>query len=153
MSAGRLERGDESWALRVVNQFASLDEIRALPVNDQGVRLGDVATIALAEPDLDYARHLDLSRAEVDAFKALPADELVDCPLVCRCSKDSAIQESCCDVVSRLCLFGEVQRPMPRGDRCYLGFADTGGSSNGRMCINFVSRSKVSTNDQDHDLP
>jgi len=24
--------------------------------------------------------HLDLSRAEVDAFKALPADELVDCP-------------------------------------------------------------------------
>jgi predicted nucleic acid-binding Zn-ribbon protein len=24
--------------------------------------------------------HLDLSRAEVDAFKALPPDELVDCP-------------------------------------------------------------------------
>jgi HAE1 family hydrophobic/amphiphilic exporter-1 len=63
LSAGRLENADESWALRVVNQFASLDEIRALPVNDQGVRLGDVATIALAEPDLDYARHLDLSRA------------------------------------------------------------------------------------------
>jgi HAE1 family hydrophobic/amphiphilic exporter-1 len=63
LSAGRLENADESWALRVVNQFGSLDEIRALPVNDQGVRLGDVATIALAEPDLDYARHLDLSRA------------------------------------------------------------------------------------------
>lgn len=63
VSAGRLERGDESWALRVVNQFASLDEIRALPVNDRGVRLGDVATVALAEPELDYARHLDLSRA------------------------------------------------------------------------------------------
>src|SRR5262249_35850243 len=62
LSAGRLERGDQSWALRVVNQFGSLDDIRAMPVNDRGVRLGDVATVALAEPELDYARHLDLSR-------------------------------------------------------------------------------------------
>jgi HAE1 family hydrophobic/amphiphilic exporter-1 len=63
LSAGRLERGDESWALRVVNQFTSLEDIRSLPVSDRGVTLGDIATVALAEPDLDYARHLDLSRA------------------------------------------------------------------------------------------
>jgi hypothetical protein len=90
---------------------------------------------------------------KVDQFIDAVLAEQVDCPLVRMCGKYSAVQESCCDVVSRQCLFGEVQRPMPRGDRCYLGFADTGGSSNGRMCINFVGRSKVSTNDEDHDLP
>jgi HAE1 family hydrophobic/amphiphilic exporter-1 len=63
LSAGRLHPGDESWPLRVVNQYASLEDLRALPLGERGLRLGDVAEIALTEPDLDYARHLDRSRA------------------------------------------------------------------------------------------
>ncbi len=63
LSAGQLHPGDETWPLRVVNQFASLDEIRNFPVNDRGMKLTDVATVALAEPDLDYGRHLDQARA------------------------------------------------------------------------------------------
>ncbi|MFI5371731.1 MAG: efflux RND transporter permease subunit, partial [Candidatus Eisenbacteria bacterium] len=63
VSAGRLERGDQSWPLRVVNQFGSLDAIRAMPVDDRGLALGQVAQVALAEPELDYARHLDRARA------------------------------------------------------------------------------------------
>ncbi|HEY2953765.1 MAG TPA: efflux RND transporter permease subunit [Candidatus Eisenbacteria bacterium] len=62
-SAGRLHPGDETWPLRVVNQFASLEEIRALPLDARGLKLGDVATVAMAEPDLDYGRHLDEARA------------------------------------------------------------------------------------------
>ncbi len=36
---------------------------KSFPINDQGLRLGDVATVAYAEPDLDYGRHLDDTRA------------------------------------------------------------------------------------------
>jgi HAE1 family hydrophobic/amphiphilic exporter-1 len=63
LAAGQLRRSDESWPLRVVNQFASLDEIRDLALDDKGLRLADVATVRLGEPDLDYGRHLDQSRA------------------------------------------------------------------------------------------
>ncbi len=63
LNAGVLRRRDEAWPLRVVNQFASLQEFRDFPVNNRGLKLGDVAAIALAEPDLDYGRHLDQARA------------------------------------------------------------------------------------------
>ena len=58
LAAGTLKRGEESWPLRVVNQFASLEEIGALPVDRKGLRLRDVAAIRYREPDLDYGRHL-----------------------------------------------------------------------------------------------
>ena len=63
LNAGMLRRPDEAWPLRVVNQFGSIDEFKNFPVDAHGLRLGDVATIALAEPDLDYGRHLDQGRA------------------------------------------------------------------------------------------
>ena len=63
LSAGQLHPGAETWPLRVVNQFASLDEIRNLPLGQPGLKLGDVAAVAMAEPDLDYGRHLDEARA------------------------------------------------------------------------------------------
>src|SRR5215831_18772894 len=43
LSAGQLHPGSETWPLRVVNQFASLDEIRELPIGERGLKLGDVA--------------------------------------------------------------------------------------------------------------
>ncbi len=63
LAAGQLKRGDESWPLRVVNQFASLEDIGKLPIDDHGLRLRDVAAISYREPDLDYGRHLDKARA------------------------------------------------------------------------------------------
>jgi HAE1 family hydrophobic/amphiphilic exporter-1 len=63
VSAGMLRRADETWPLRVVNQFQSLEEFANFPVNDRGLRLQDVANVTLAEPDLDYGRHLDKARA------------------------------------------------------------------------------------------
>ena len=63
LSAGVLHQGRESWPLRVVNQFASLDEIRDFPVDERGLRLADVADVRYREPDLDYGRHLDDARA------------------------------------------------------------------------------------------
>ena len=63
LSAGVLRRQDAAWPLRVVNQFRSLREFEDYPVDDRGLRLRDVATVALREPDLDYGRHLDGNRA------------------------------------------------------------------------------------------
>jgi HAE1 family hydrophobic/amphiphilic exporter-1 len=63
LNAGLLRRSDEAWPLRVVNQFGSLQEFKDFPVNERGLRLADVARVALAEPDLEYGRHLDRSRA------------------------------------------------------------------------------------------
>ena len=63
ISAGMLRRSEEAWPLRVVNQFGSLEEFKRFPITSDGLRLEDVATIALAEPELDYGRHLDRGRA------------------------------------------------------------------------------------------
>jgi len=63
LSAGVLRRRDVTMPLRVVNQFGSLREFEEYPVDERGLRLRDVATVSLREPDLDYGRHLDGSRA------------------------------------------------------------------------------------------
>ena len=63
LSAGVLRRRDATMPLRVVNQFGSLREFEEYPVDDHGLRLRDVATVSLREPDLDYGRHLDGNRA------------------------------------------------------------------------------------------
>jgi HAE1 family hydrophobic/amphiphilic exporter-1 len=63
VSAGLLQRGDQSWPLRVVNQLASVDEFRGLPIHPQGLVLADVADVSLREPELDFGRHLDSTRA------------------------------------------------------------------------------------------
>ncbi len=63
LSAGMLRRNDQTWPLRVVNQLGTLEDFQQFPVDERGLKLEDIARVALAEPDLDYGRHLDLSRA------------------------------------------------------------------------------------------
>ena len=62
-SVGQIRRGQDQWPLRTVNQFTSLEEIKNFPVDNQGLKLADVATVEYREPDLDYGRHLNESRA------------------------------------------------------------------------------------------
>jgi HAE1 family hydrophobic/amphiphilic exporter-1 len=62
-SVGQIRRGQDQWPLRTVNQFTSLEEIREFPVDNKGLKLADVATVEYREPDLDYGRHLNESRA------------------------------------------------------------------------------------------
>jgi len=63
LSAGRLERKDEAWPLRVVNRFATLEEIASQPIDARGLALREVAAVSLREPELEYGRHLDRTRA------------------------------------------------------------------------------------------
>ena len=58
-SLGRIREGDSRFALRMVGSFRSPEEIRDLPLRQDGLRLGDVADVVYEEPPLEYGRHLD----------------------------------------------------------------------------------------------
>jgi len=61
VSAGYLDDAQAGQRIRVrpIGEFRELEEIHALPVNDQGLRLGDIAEINLESPPRQYERLLD----------------------------------------------------------------------------------------------
>jgi len=58
-SLGRIDTGELRYSLRTVGAFRTADEIAALPLRADGLRLRDVADVLYAEPPLEYGRHLD----------------------------------------------------------------------------------------------
>ena len=55
-------RGDVvRFEVRTLTRFKSAEEIAALRIGRDGLRVGDVAVVEMREPRLDYGRHLDLS--------------------------------------------------------------------------------------------
>jgi HAE1 family hydrophobic/amphiphilic exporter-1 len=75
-------RGDVvRYEVRTLTRFKSADEIAALRVGQDGLRIGDVAFVEMREPRLDYGRHLDRSFAVgIDIYKEPSANtiEVVD---------------------------------------------------------------------------
>jgi HAE1 family hydrophobic/amphiphilic exporter-1 len=61
VSAGYLDDSQAGQRIRVrpIGEFRALDEIRALPVTDEGLRLGDIAEVNLESPPRQYERLLD----------------------------------------------------------------------------------------------
>jgi HAE1 family hydrophobic/amphiphilic exporter-1 len=51
VSAGRLTDNDQRFSVRPRGDFESIDAIRNLAINDQGLRLGDVADVDLRTPE------------------------------------------------------------------------------------------------------
>lgn len=47
------------YSVRAVGRFADVQALRELVVNQQGLRLADIATVAYEEPPLEFGRHLD----------------------------------------------------------------------------------------------
>jgi HAE1 family hydrophobic/amphiphilic exporter-1 len=58
-SLGKIVTDDSRWTLRTLGTFGSVEEIRNLPLRDDGLRLSDVADVVYQEPPLEYGRHLD----------------------------------------------------------------------------------------------
>ncbi len=58
-SLGRIESGEQQFMLRTVGTFATAEQIAALPLRADGLRLRDVADVVYREPPLEYGRHLD----------------------------------------------------------------------------------------------
>lgn len=59
VSAGRITDSGQRFSVRPQGEFRSLDDIRNIVINEENLRLRDVASIELRSPDRDYGRHLD----------------------------------------------------------------------------------------------
>lgn len=58
-SLGELRDSGTLYTVRTVGTYTTLDEIRNLPIRNDGLRLADVADVIYEEPPLEYGRHLD----------------------------------------------------------------------------------------------
>ena len=63
MVLGQVQDGGLRFSARALGQFASLDEIGSLVIDDRGLRLADIAEITYEEPPYRWGRHLDLGFA------------------------------------------------------------------------------------------
>ncbi len=58
-SLGRITAGSTRYVVRTVGTLSSVEEIAALMLRPDGLRLSDVADVIYEEPPLEYGRHLD----------------------------------------------------------------------------------------------
>lgn len=70
VSAGQITDGGRRLRVQPVGELADLEQLRALVLNNSGLRLGDIADVRLKPARMDYGRRLD-GRAAVglDIFK------------------------------------------------------------------------------------
>jgi HAE1 family hydrophobic/amphiphilic exporter-1 len=63
VSAGRITDGGQRFSVRPKGEFQSVEDIRNIVIDQNSLRLRDVANIELRSPDREYGRHLDRSYA------------------------------------------------------------------------------------------
>ena len=74
-NGGLVQEDTLRYRVQPVGEWRSLDEVRALPINEKGLKLSDIATVTLKPKRLDYARHLNHRPAiAVDIFKERSAN-------------------------------------------------------------------------------
>ena len=78
VSAGRITAGGQRYSVRPSGEFNSVDDIRNLSLNGEGLRLHDVADIELRVPERNYGRHLDRDYAIGVAISKSTGSNLVD---------------------------------------------------------------------------
>ena len=75
LALGRVDDDGKTYSARAIASLASLDEIRNLVVNDQGLRLADIAEMRYEEPPISFGRHLNREKAiALDVFKESTAN-------------------------------------------------------------------------------
>jgi len=76
-SAGTIREGSKAYLVRIEAKLRNLDEIRALPIGDRGLRVGDVAEVAFAYPEQERFNFLDGDEAvSLYIYKASTANLL-----------------------------------------------------------------------------
>jgi HAE1 family hydrophobic/amphiphilic exporter-1 len=78
VSAGRIIDGGQRFSVRPTGEFQSIADIEDIVINQNALRLGDVASIELRSPDRDYGRHLDRSYAIGVAVSKSTGSNMVD---------------------------------------------------------------------------
>jgi HAE1 family hydrophobic/amphiphilic exporter-1 len=75
VSAGRITQSGQRLSVRPRGEFTSLEQIRDLAINDQNLRLRDVATVEMRGQERNYGRHLDRNFAiGLNVYKATGAN-------------------------------------------------------------------------------
>lgn len=75
LALGTVSVDGRRYSARALGALRSLDELRTLAVNDQGLRLGDIADLRYEEPPIDFGRHLNREKAVgLDVFKESTAN-------------------------------------------------------------------------------
>jgi len=78
VSAGKITAGGQRLSVRPHGEFESIDQIRNLAINQDGLRLMDVADIELRTPERNYGRHLDRNYAIGIAVSKTTGTNLVE---------------------------------------------------------------------------
>lgn len=74
-SAGRVDEGGLRYQVQPQGEWRSLEDIRAMPVDARGLRLDDIAEVAMRPARLDYERRLDMRPAvAVNIFRERSAN-------------------------------------------------------------------------------
>ena len=88
VSAGEIEDGGMRLRVQPIGELSNLQQLRDMPVNAKGIRLGDIADVALKPKRMDYARIIDGRPAvAIDIYKERTAN-LVDMSKVVRAKLD-----------------------------------------------------------------
>ncbi len=67
---GQVEDGGLRFSARALGEFTSVEEIGSLVINDQGLRVSDIAEVRYEEPPYPHGRHLDRQFAvALEVFK------------------------------------------------------------------------------------
>lgn len=67
---GQIEDGGLRFSARALGEFTSVEELSNLIINDQGLRVSDIAEISYEEPPYPHGRHLDRQFAvALEVFK------------------------------------------------------------------------------------
>jgi HAE1 family hydrophobic/amphiphilic exporter-1 len=75
VSAGVISDAGGRFRVQPIGEFGSLDEIRQLVIDDQGLRLGDIAEVTQRPQRIDFRRRLDLNPAVgIDIFRERTAN-------------------------------------------------------------------------------
>ncbi|MEJ2145467.1 MAG: efflux RND transporter permease subunit [Acidobacteriota bacterium] len=59
LTLGKLDDSDSRFRVISKGAVASLEQLRAFPINERGLTLGDISTVMLKEPDPTMGRHLN----------------------------------------------------------------------------------------------
>ncbi len=78
VSAGRITEAGQRFSVRPRGEFASIEEIGDIVINEDNLRLRDVAEVALRSPNREYGRHLDRSYAIGVAISKSTGSNMVD---------------------------------------------------------------------------
>ena len=78
LSGGQIDAAGQRFRVQPMGQWRTLDDIRAIPIDAKGLKLGDIATVTLRPARVDFARRLDGKPAVgVDIYRERNAN-LVD---------------------------------------------------------------------------